>query len=160
MMNDYNFSISPWNFDFPGFNQFNSNFFNVIWPLIVSIFFIIIASIIVMYVFQALALYTMARNRNFPRPWLAWIPIAQSYVMGAVINDEVTISTLKIPYAKIILPSIGFASAAAMMIFNQIPFLGTLLSIAVSLASRFIIILPCIGYLTCMPIRTGLCFWY
>ena len=36
------------------------------------------------YVFTALALYTIAKRRGIHRPWLAWIPFANSWLLGCV----------------------------------------------------------------------------
>lgn len=39
---------------------------------------------IVAYVLQALALYTIAKRRQINRPWLAWIPVANLWLLGAI----------------------------------------------------------------------------
>lgn len=36
------------------------------------------------YVLTALALYTVARRRGLRNPWLAWIPVADSYLLGSL----------------------------------------------------------------------------
>lgn len=36
------------------------------------------------YVLTALALYTIAQRRGIQKPWLAWIPIADSWLMGSL----------------------------------------------------------------------------
>lgn len=36
------------------------------------------------YVFTALALYTIAKRRGINHPWLAWIPFANAWLMGCV----------------------------------------------------------------------------
>ena len=36
------------------------------------------------YVLTALALYTIARRRGLRRPWLAWIPVADSWLLGSL----------------------------------------------------------------------------
>lgn len=37
---------------------------------------------ITVYVFTSLSLYTIAQNRNFDKPWLAWIPVGNAYLLG------------------------------------------------------------------------------
>lgn len=39
---------------------------------------------IAVYVFTALALYTIAQRRGIHRPWLAWIPVVNVYLLGCV----------------------------------------------------------------------------
>jgi uncharacterized integral membrane protein len=41
---------------------------------------------LVFYILFSLGLYTMAKRRSIPNPWLAWIPIAQLYMLGEVIG--------------------------------------------------------------------------
>lgn len=36
------------------------------------------------YVFTALALYTIAKRRGINKPWLAWIPFANSWLLGCI----------------------------------------------------------------------------
>ena len=36
------------------------------------------------YVFMALGLYTIARKRNLKSPWLAWIPVADLWLLGCI----------------------------------------------------------------------------
>jgi hypothetical protein len=115
--------------------------FMAIMPVIMSVLgIILVISLIiglVCYVFNSLGLYTMAKNRNIDNPWLAWIPLASNYLMGELINDDVSISTWHIPYAKLFLPLIGLAISIVMMILSFIPYLGAFVGILLSLALSF-----------------------
>ncbi|WP_041669136.1 DUF4190 domain-containing protein [Acetobacterium woodii] len=92
---------------------------------------------IVCYVFNSIGLYTMAKNRNIDHPWLAWIPIANSYLMGELINDDVSIGSWHIPYAKLFLPLMGLALTLVMSVLGLIPYFGAFLGILLSLALGF-----------------------
>ena len=39
---------------------------------------------IAIYVFTALSLYTIARRRGISAPWLAWVPVANLWVLGSL----------------------------------------------------------------------------
>jgi len=39
---------------------------------------------IVLYVFRSLGVYGISRRRGLNRPWLAWIPVADQYLLGCV----------------------------------------------------------------------------
>ncbi|MCH5304660.1 MAG: hypothetical protein J1E41_07330, partial [Ruminococcus sp.] len=39
---------------------------------------------IILYIFQSLALYTIAKKRNIENAWLAWIPLASLYIVGKI----------------------------------------------------------------------------
>lgn len=103
--------------------------------VIVSIVAIIIG--IISYIFMAIGLYTMAKNRKMEHPWLAWIPIANNYLMGDLINDDVSIGSLYIPYAKIFLPLSPFIVVLVMFIFGFVPEVAIFLSVLLSLALAF-----------------------
>ncbi|WP_286805228.1 DUF4190 domain-containing protein [Acetobacterium sp. MES1] len=115
--------------------------FMAIMPVIMSVLGIILVVSLVIglicYVFNSLGLYTMAKNRNLDNPWLAWIPLASSYLMGELINDDVSISTWHIPYAKLFLPLMGLALTVVMTILGFIPYLGAFMGILLSLALSF-----------------------
>ncbi|HEY5537200.1 MAG TPA: hypothetical protein VIK23_00865, partial [Acetobacterium sp.] len=81
--------------------------------------------------------FAMAKNRKLDHAWLAWIPIANRYLMGELINNDVSVSSLHIPYAKIFLPLSPFAFALIMSILGLIPVLGTVFIILISLALSF-----------------------
>lgn len=61
-------------------------------------------TVIVTYVLQALAVMRMSQKLYIERPWLAWIPVAQSYALGRVAErcDERQGKEVK-PWAKIML---------------------------------------------------------
>ena len=115
--------------------------FMAIMPVIMSILGIIVVISLVIglicYVFHSLGLYTMAKNRNLDNPWLAWIPLANNYLMGELINDDVSISTWHIPYAKLFLPLMGLALSVVMTLLGFIPYLGAFMGILLSLALSF-----------------------
>lgn len=39
---------------------------------------------ILVYILQALALYSIAKRRNIKKPWMAWIPVVNVWILGAV----------------------------------------------------------------------------
>ncbi len=42
---------------------------------------------IAIYVFTALSLYTVAKRRGIHKPWLAWIPIANAWLLGCIADQ-------------------------------------------------------------------------
>jgi len=39
------------------------------------------------YCLKSIGLYTLAKNRGIENPWLAWIPIADLYIMGMLVDE-------------------------------------------------------------------------
>ena len=55
-----------------------------LWLVLRSLFGMPMLLSIAGYVLTALALYTIARRRGLRNPWLAWIPVADSWLLGSL----------------------------------------------------------------------------
>ena len=90
--------------------------------IIASIIFTILGVIIgiAAYILTALGLYAIAKNRGMENPWLAWIPIAQFYIIGAIVKELKFGTAFTIPKMELVLP-LGCLAAA---ILGGIPVLG------------------------------------
>lgn len=71
---------------------------------------------VILYIYSALTLSAMAKKLNNPKPWLAWIPIANIVLMWQI---------SKTPQWTIICYFIG-------LVLSGIPFLGSILAIGAS----------------------------
>ena len=80
---------------------------------------------IVFYVIYSYALYKMAVKQGLENSWLAFIPIAQSYVIGKLIKT-LKVFDFEIPRIEIVLP----VAALVVLVFSQVDFLGGVLSLA------------------------------
>ncbi|HVI41034.1 MAG TPA: hypothetical protein VM577_10260 [Anaerovoracaceae bacterium] len=58
---------------------------------------------IILYVFMALGMQAMATKLKIENPWLAWIPIANVYLMGRIAGDQVKIFNKNIPKLGLVL---------------------------------------------------------
>lgn len=87
-----------------------------------GIIFQVIFSII-FYLIFAYSLYLMAKKRNMEIPWLAWIPVANMYLVGKMVGD-VKIFSLNLNNMEIILP-LAFALFVGLA---YVPLVGFILS--------------------------------
>lgn len=55
-----------------------------LWLILRSLFGMPMLLSIASYVLTALALYTIARRRGLKKPWLAWIPVADCWLLGSL----------------------------------------------------------------------------
>ena len=78
---------------------------------------------IALYLLMAWSLYQMALRQNIEYPWIAFIPIAQFYIIGKLIGS-LSIGTFAIPSIEYVLPAGAFLSAI------PIPVIRGLISIA------------------------------
>ena len=75
----------------------------VMLSLFVILYLVIIAIGIAGYVMRAIAYQTIAKRRGIPNPWLAWIPLANYYLMGSIVDDYDQRNGLKKRWGKIMI---------------------------------------------------------
>ena len=96
-----------------------------IWAAAAGIITVVAILGIAAYVLTALGLYKIAQNRGEENAWLAWVPIAQLYIIGKIIVEE-KFGTFVIPRMDLVLPLGALATAALFGILV----LGQLVAIA------------------------------
>ena len=99
---------------------------------IVVFFFSIIG--IAMYVLFSLGLMKLAENKGIENPWLAWIPIANMYILGLIVK-EVDVFGQKITKLELVLPI-----SCAIGLFAAIPVIGQLLVLAYGIFMIFVLL--------------------
>lgn len=80
---------------------------------------------LVLYIIYAYALYKMAVKQGLENSWLAFIPIAQNYILGRLIKT-LKVFDFEIPRIEIVLP----VASIVVAVFSQVDILGSLLTIA------------------------------
>lgn len=85
--------------------------------------FVIIA--IICYVVFSLGLMTLARRKGIENDFLAFVPIAQLYILGLVIK-ELKVFSYDIPNPELVLPG----ASIAFVILRRIPVIGWFLPLA------------------------------
>lgn len=91
-----------------------------------AIAFLFVAVIgLAFYVLKSIGLYTLAINRGIENPWLAWVPVADLYIMGLLVG-EMDIFDYHLDNLGLWCPVIFVGGS----ILSGIPFLGVLISIA------------------------------
>lgn len=88
--------------------------------------FILVILGIVLYVIMALGLQSMAKKLNIENPWLAWIPIANVYLIGRIAGDQITVFNKDIPKLGLVL----VIGAIGVSVISAIPVIGFLACIA------------------------------
>lgn len=83
--------------------------------------------VIIMYVLMAISLQKMADDQGIENSFLAWIPIANLYLTGLIVGDELDVGEYTITSLSLVLPIASVVGSAA----SVIPFIGTLLEIAI-----------------------------
>ncbi|MDO4288086.1 MAG: hypothetical protein Q4C55_02755 [Eubacterium sp.] len=140
-MDYYYYSDPPYGYS-PGYSSSADAFKEILLILFSVLFaFLIVLLIwsIVSYILTGVSLYKMAKDRNFKYAWLAWIPLASGYLLGALINDKVKIGALKIPHAAICLPLILTVTVILAELLDMLPAVGGLLAVLLCAASAIYI---------------------
>lgn len=84
---------------------------------------------LVFYIFSSLGLYKMALNEGIPNPWLAWIPVGNSYIMGELISTKLN-GNGGVKYLVI---------SIAGSVLSAIPVIGPLVSLAAAVFSLVVL---------------------
>ncbi len=84
--------------------------------------FVLVIIGIVLYVLMAVGLYKIASNRGIENPWLAWIPVANMYLLGKIVKS-VSIGGWEVPSIELVLP----LAPIALGIISIIPVLGQII---------------------------------
>ncbi len=88
---------------------------------------------VAVYVFTALALYTIAKRRGIHNAWLAWIPFGNSWLLGCISDQYRAVALGQTKYRRrvlLITEIICSATAVIMlvlmfaMLFNMLTFVG------------------------------------
>ncbi len=87
--------------------------------------FITLIVSIILYVLSSIGFYKLATNQKINNPWIAWIPIANLYVLGSIIKN-LKIDSYEIPRLELVLP-IGCLLS---ILLEVIPLIGWIISIA------------------------------
>ncbi len=88
---------------------------------------------IALYILFAVGLYGLAKNANTGNEWLAFIPIAQFYIIGKILR-EVKILNYTVPQLELVLPLAPVALMVVGAILGVIPILGGLVVFLLNIA--------------------------
>lgn len=98
-----------------------SNVYIQVLPFILFavIWLAVLGGTITLYVLGALGAYTVAKHRGVKNAWLAWLPIGNSYIYGALSDDVVSLRGIPKKYrSRILLPVLdGSAVGGIVLLF-------------------------------------------
>lgn len=77
--------------------------------------FICLAIGVACYVLQALSLYSLAKRREINKPWLAWIPLANAWILGSLSDQYQYVVKRKVQSRRKVLLGLSIASCVAMV---------------------------------------------
>ena len=89
---------------------------------------------VVAYVLTALGLMKLAQNKGIENAWLAWIPLANLYLLGKIV-ETVSIGTWEIPRLEVVLPLV----AVGYLLLGRIPVLGFIIGLAMVVFAGFVL---------------------
>lgn len=114
---------------------------------------------IALYILTALGLYTIARRRGIRKPWLAWIPVVNSWIVGCISDQyRYVVKGQNKSKRKVLLVlnvvqavlGVAIAVMAVMMVFNA--FNGAMHSVSEEQMLESIMV-PVMGILLiCLPL--------
>lgn len=94
--------------------------------LFVGVFMLFFAILILLaYIPMSLGLYRMALKCGVDNPWMAWVPIANLYIVGRIIR-ELRFQSYEIPRPELFLPG----ALVVNLLISRVPFIGPLYGLA------------------------------
>jgi hypothetical protein len=82
MSNYYDFPYNEYGFD-QG-SAYAASWAPALIAVIIGVVVVALAIAIVLYVFESIALYSIAKKRGIENPWLAWIPVGNAFLIGKI----------------------------------------------------------------------------
>lgn len=70
----------------------------------------VLALFVVMYVFQSLSLYTIAKRRGIQNPGLAWVPVAYAWILGSISDQYQYVTRGKVRNSRKLLLGLTIAA--------------------------------------------------
>ncbi|NLB52633.1 MAG: hypothetical protein GX808_06810 [Syntrophomonadaceae bacterium] len=95
-----------------------------------ALIFLFVIIGIALYILSALGLYTMAKRRNMEYAWLAWIPVAQVYILGEIIGPK-KFGDFEVPQPGLYL----LGGLLALWVLSRLPAIGFIFSLAITVVS-------------------------
>lgn len=91
----------------------------------VILYMALIAFLVVSYILQSKGFYTIAKRRGIDKPWMAWIPYANYWIIGRIADDYcLKVEKKQTNHAKKLLGSaIGFGCTAVLYIICTVIFI-------------------------------------
>lgn len=71
----------------------------------------------IVYILQALALYTIAQRRGINKPWLAWIPVVHVWILGSISDQYQYVVKKQVKNKRKVLLGLSIAMAAIIIFF-------------------------------------------
>jgi len=100
--------------------------------LLILMYLVFAAVGLALYALFAYSLYTMAMRRGIANPWLAWVPIAQLYILAQILGT-LNILGFEIPMFTVAYPVAALVVGA----LSQVKVIGPLLSLCYFIVNLF-----------------------
>ncbi len=84
--------------------------------IIILVYLFLFAYLIFSYVMTSLSLMTIAKRRGIQNPWLAWIPIGNYWILGAITSEYDSRNGIKRRWDKALL-TLGIIAGACVAVF-------------------------------------------
>ena len=101
----------------------------------IGYYFVMIAFYAAAYIFMSLGLYKMAKSRWIRKPWLAWLPLGNLWILGSISDQYQYVAKGEIKNRRKTLLWLGIAAFVFMMALEGLTFFAALMQIKLSVES-------------------------
>ena len=99
--------------------------------IVLAFYLFLLAMGIVFYILQSLGVYTIAKRRGIRKPWLAWLPLGDVWIIGSISDQYQYVKLGKITNRRKVLLTLYILELVAVaLIFGSV--LGTMVNAALA----------------------------
>jgi hypothetical protein len=104
----------------------------MLWMIVIYLIVAVICVLwgIASYVMTSLSVYTIAKRRNITKPWLAWVPVANVWIMGSLSDQYRYVTQGKITNKRKVLLGL-YIAVIALLLVMLIPY-ASMIMLAIS----------------------------
>ncbi|MDO4608412.1 MAG: hypothetical protein Q4B40_04390 [Clostridia bacterium] len=99
--------------------------------ILIFVYLFLFAYLVFSYVMTSLSLMTIAKRRAVQNPWLAWVPVGNYWVLGAIITEYDGRNGIKRRWDKVLL-TLGIIFGACVVIF----FIATIIFVVFAIGAQ------------------------
>lgn len=88
--------------------------------IVAAVLLFVLAVAAAIYVFKSIGFYSAAKRRGLRNPWLAWVPVAQYWIVGSLSDQYQYVVKGRIRSKRKVLLTLGICSALVSTVFQVI----------------------------------------
>lgn len=116
---DYGYDYD-YGYGYPGMEEMMMEFEFLFLGIVAAVLLLVLAVAAAIYVFKSIGFYSVAKRRGLRNPWLAWIPVAQYWIVGSLSDQYQYVVNGKVKNRRKVLLIVGAGSAVVSCVLQVV----------------------------------------